>query len=80
MRVKDQTIANYEKGHVGIGTADPFIRAMYLLHVLPEETPLEVLKKMVERQRTAKPRKSIPSTPRARIVGGWRDVDVHAAA
>jgi DNA-binding transcriptional regulator YiaG len=78
MQVTDQTIANYEKGHVGIGTADPFMRAMYLLHVLPEGTRLEVVKKMVERQRTAKPRKSIPNIQQ--IVGKWRDADVHAAA
>jgi len=38
LRVSDQTIANYEKGHTGLGPADPLVRGLYLLSILPEET------------------------------------------
>jgi DNA-binding transcriptional regulator YiaG len=34
LRVSDQTIANYEKGHTGLGPADPLMRGFYLLSKL----------------------------------------------
>jgi DNA-binding transcriptional regulator YiaG len=78
MGVTDQTIANYEKGSVAsMGTADPYIRSMYLLHVLPEETHVEVMKRVVERLRAKKP-KRIPEMPRRQMVGRWRELaEIH---
>jgi transcriptional regulator with XRE-family HTH domain len=81
MGVTDQTIANYEKGNVGsLGAADPLLRSMYLLHTLPEETRVQVLKRVVAREGAEKP-KRVPEMPRRQIVGQWREqFDAHVAA
>lgn len=70
--VSDQTIANYEKGKTGLGPADPFMRTCYLLHILPEQTRLEVIKSMIETP-TLKVRKKLPDVPRRRIVEHWSE-------
>jgi transcriptional regulator with XRE-family HTH domain len=78
MHVTDQTIANYEKGKTGLGPADPFLRALYLVHILPDRTRVEVLKPMVER--TAKRKsKRLPSAPRSQVVEGWQQGRSEAA-
>jgi transcriptional regulator with XRE-family HTH domain len=67
--VTDQTIANYEKGKVNaLGSADPFLRAIYLVHILPAQTRIRVLKLMME-----KVRQKLPEVPRRSIVGAWRE-------
>ena len=71
MHVTDQTIANYEKGKTGFGPADPFIRALYLVHILPDRTRVEVLKPMVEGAGKKKSRK-LAAVPRLQVVEGWQ--------
>ena len=62
--VTDQTIANYEKGESGLGPADPFMRTFYLLHILPEQTRVEVIKKMIKTP-VQRARKKLPELLRA---------------
>lgn len=77
--VTDQTIANYEKGKSGLGPADPFMRTFYLLHILPEQTRVEVIKKMIKTP-VQRARKKLPELPRRKIVKSWREDDRRAAA
>jgi transcriptional regulator with XRE-family HTH domain len=67
LRVSDQTIANYEKGHTSLGPADPLIRGFYLLSILPEETRIEVLREITEKLAEEQNAK-VPDRPRRRIV------------
>jgi transcriptional regulator with XRE-family HTH domain len=72
MRVTDQTIANYEKGSVtSFGPADPFMRTLYLLEALPEQTRVDVLKPIIEN--TEERPEKLPEVPRRSIVGQWRE-------
>lgn len=71
MHVTDQTIANYEKGKTGLGPADPFMRALYLVHILPNRTRVEVLKPMVERTVKRKSKKLL-AVPRSQVGEGWQ--------
>jgi DNA-binding transcriptional regulator YiaG len=71
MHVTDQTIANYEKEKSSLGPADPFIRALYLVHILPNRTRVEVLKPMVERPAKKKSKK-LPAVPRSQVGEGWQ--------
>ena len=71
MHVTDQTIANYEKGRTGLGPADPFMRALYLVHILPDRTRVEVLKPMVEGPAKRKSSK-LPAVPRSQVGEGWQ--------
>jgi DNA-binding transcriptional regulator YiaG len=71
--VTDQTVANYEKGKSGkdgLGPADPYMRAIYLLHVLPEQTRVEVIKPMIDARK-----EKLPDLPRQKIVECWREED-----
>ena len=77
--VTDQTIANYEKGKTGLGPADPFMRTCYLMHILPEQTRLEVIKSMTESP-VLKVKKKLPEVPRRNIVEQWREEPQRAAA
>jgi putative transcriptional regulator len=76
MHVSDQTIANYEKGKTSLGSADPLIRTLYLVHVLPDQTRVNVLKPITKR---VKPKK-LPDVPRRSIVGAWREQEHRPAA
>jgi putative transcriptional regulator len=68
MKTTDQTIANYEKGKTAdLGPADPLMRRIYLLHVIPEETRAEVLKQA-----------KLPDLPRRKIVQKWSNEKVAA--
>jgi len=71
MHVTDQTIANYEKGKTGLGPADPFMRALYLVHILPKRTHVEVLKPMVEPPGRKKSNR-LPAAPRSQVGEGWQ--------
>lgn len=71
MHVTDQTIANYEKGKTGLGPADPFMRALYLVHILPDRTRVEVLKPMIEPAAKRKSRR-LPAVSRSQVGGGWQ--------
>jgi len=79
MHVSDQTIANYEKDKTGLGPADPFIRALYLVHVLPDQTRVEVLKPMMEKKAKSTPKK-LPDVTRLKVVEGWRESGRRQAA
>jgi DNA-binding transcriptional regulator YiaG len=72
MHVSDQTIANYEKGKTGLGPADPFLRALYLVHVLPDQTRVDVLKPMVEKGARRAPGK-LPDVARLVVGEGWQE-------
>jgi transcriptional regulator with XRE-family HTH domain len=78
MHVTDQTIANYEKGKTGLGPADPFMRALYLVHILPNRTRVEVLKPMMERPAKKKSKK-LPDLPRSQVAEGWQQARTEAA-
>lgn len=72
MGVTDQTIANYEKGKTGrdgIGPADAFMRTLYLLRILPEDTRIKALKSSVSL------RKKLSDVSRQKIVERWREGD-----
>jgi transcriptional regulator with XRE-family HTH domain len=71
MHVTDQTIANYEKGKTGLGPADPFIRALYLVHILPDRTRVDVLKPMMDRTSNKKPNK-LAAVSRSQVAEGWQ--------
>jgi hypothetical protein len=71
MHVTDQTIANYEKGKTGLGPADPFIRALYLVHILPDRTRVDVLKPMMDRTSNRKPKK-LAAVSRSQVAEGWQ--------
>lgn len=75
--VTDQTIANYEKGKSGkdgFGPADPYMRTFYLLHILPDQTRVEIIKRMMDAP-TQAARRKLPDLPRQKIVDYWREED-----
>jgi hypothetical protein len=70
MRVSNQTVANYEKGKTAeLGPADPYMRWVYLLHIIPEETRAEVLKVMADKVG----QKRLPDVPRRKSVQKWQE-------
>jgi DNA-binding transcriptional regulator YiaG len=72
MHVSDQTIANYEKANTRLaGPADPHMRILYMLHVLPPESRADLLK-AVAGSLTDAPEK-VPEMPRRKIVAGWHE-------
>jgi DNA-binding transcriptional regulator YiaG len=78
MRVTDQTVANYEKGKTSLGSADAFMRALYLVHILPEQTRVAVLKPMIET--AAAVGKKLSDLQRRKIVEGWSEQELAHAA
>ena len=78
MHTSDQTVANYEKGKTEPGPADAFMRVAYLLHIVPEEAPAEVLKALADRLRTGKGA-WLPNPARRKIVQRWREGSRQAA-
>jgi transcriptional regulator with XRE-family HTH domain len=48
MKISNQTIANYEKENTALGPAEPLMRLIYLLHVMPNEWRVSLLKKITE--------------------------------
>jgi hypothetical protein len=46
------------------------MRAIYLLHVLPEQTRVEVIKPMIDARK-----EKLPDLPRQKIVECWREED-----
>jgi len=78
LKVSDQTIANYEKGHTALGPAEPLIKGVYLLFILPEETRVEVLKSILPPSQEK--RKRLPDVPRRKLVDHWIEDGVRRAA
>ena len=78
MRTTDQTVANYEKSKTEPGPADALIRMTYLLHVVPQETPADVLKTIVDQFGIGE-RAKLPDLPRRKIVQKWREGSKTAA-
>jgi transcriptional regulator with XRE-family HTH domain len=74
--ISDQTIANYEKSNP-LGPADAFMRASYLLSVVPAETRVEAVKPVL--QPAPRKRKKLPEFPRRRLVNGWAESELQAA-
>lgn len=80
MGVSDQTIANYEKAKTGrLGAADPHLRLLYALHILPPDSRAELLKNLVNKIAQHQPGPKMPDVPRRRLVDGWRTQDLVAA-
>lgn len=75
MRISDQTIANYEKGVTEPGPADPYIRFLYLLEIVPAETKVELLKIYAERKRSTEGA-ALPDIPRRKLVQKWQEKKV----
>jgi DNA-binding transcriptional regulator YiaG len=81
MSVTDQTVANYEKGKTtDLGPADPLIRLIYLVHVLPDETRAGLLKAATSDAAGMKLRARLPAMPKRKLVQRWRVGDLKAAA
>jgi len=78
MRTTDQTVANYEKNKTEPGPAEAFMRVIYLLHVIPKETRVDVLKTVTEQIRT-RGRAKLPDLARRKIVQRWREGSKAAA-
>lgn len=70
MKISDQTIANYEKSKTKLQMADPMMRFIYLLHILPDGVRAEVLKEMIDGAH-AMVGKKLPSKPRRQIAPHW---------
>ena len=78
LRVNEQTVANYEKGNTGLGPADPQMRMLYLISVLPEQTRLEVLKDMTAKI-SSRERAELPQVSRRQIAQCWQERHLQAA-
>jgi transcriptional regulator with XRE-family HTH domain len=77
MRVSEQTIANYEKGKTaGRGPADSFMRLAYLLHIVPQDTRAELLKRMADQFGVGEAK--LPERPRRKIVQNWQGSKIAA--
>jgi len=72
LRISDQTVANYEKGHTCLGPADPVLRGLYLVRVLPEQTRIEVLKQVTDKL-FIRERAEVPEISRRKIVQHWQE-------
>jgi DNA-binding transcriptional regulator YiaG len=73
--VSDQTVANYEKGKSGkhgFGPADAFMRAFYLLQIVPEQTQVKVIKPSLD---APAQRHKLSDLSRHKIVESWREGD-----
>ena len=74
MRLSDQTIANYEKENTkALGPADPHMRFLYALHILPPDSHARLLKALAEQIAQRSPKTRIPDQPRRKIVEGWHE-------
>ena len=81
LHVGGQTVANYEKCKTeNLGPADPLVRMLYVLHVLPKEAHASLMRTFViAHAEGAKPSK-FPELVRKKIAGPWRnDGDLLAA-
>ena len=80
MLVTDQTIANYEKENTkSLGSADPLMRLVYLLHILPRESKVDLLKVLVDEIERQSSKTRVPDPPRRKIVEGWHEAPLVAA-
>ena len=71
MRTTDQTIANYETGKTeALGPADPYMRFLYTLEIVPDETKAELLKMYMERLGRSDGAR-LPDIPRRKLVQQW---------
>jgi DNA-binding transcriptional regulator YiaG len=80
MRVSDQTIANYEKGKTQPGVADPHLRFLFLLYILPPDSPAELIRELMDAIGRFAPEPMVPAAPRRRIVDGWHHTTLCVAA
>jgi transcriptional regulator with XRE-family HTH domain len=73
LRVNVQTVANYEKGKTAnIGPADPIMRVLYALHIMPEEAHGNDWRTTFDAV-TAQLATPIPEPIRQKIMGNWID-------
>ena len=79
MRVTDQTIANYEKGKTQPGAADPHLRLLFLMHILPPDSPAELIKELMDAIASFCP-EPMPDLPRRKIGNGWEAQQYAACA
>jgi transcriptional regulator with XRE-family HTH domain len=78
MKISDQTIANYEKENTALGSAEPLMRLIYLLHVLPGESRVRLLKRVTENFGDAHATK-LPNLPRRKLAENWQERVMEAA-
>jgi putative transcriptional regulator len=75
-----QTVANYEKGKTAnLGPADPMMRMLYALHVLPREEHAELYRGFLDAIMDVKLKPKMPEPVRRKISGRWHD-DGHRIA
>jgi len=68
IRISDQSVANAEKGLRALSApADALARSCYLLHVLPPDSQVKLLRSLLVQIETLK----VPEPQRGEIVGSW---------
>jgi transcriptional regulator with XRE-family HTH domain len=78
MRISNQTIANYEKENTTLGPAEPLMRLIYLLHVMPSESRVRLLKKFTEKFGDPHAAK-LADLPRRKLAENWQERVMEAA-
>jgi DNA-binding transcriptional regulator YiaG len=71
MSVSDQTIANYEKEETAPPQALSHMRLLYLLHVLPSESSIKLLRELSDIAKDCG--FTLPELPIRRIAEGWSE-------
>lgn len=74
VNVSGQTIARYEKGETDAGPADPLIRIVYVLSLLPKEMQLDVIAELREAMQDDDDPNEEMAVFQA-FEGGWKEVD-----
>ncbi len=79
LRVSVQTVANYEKGKTGMGAAETAVRALYMLHILPDEADASLIRSFADAIMVAQTDTKLPERSRRKIAGSWREAGRKAA-
>jgi putative transcriptional regulator len=82
MGVTELTVSNYENGKTrkgDIGPADAFMRAVYLVHIVPEKTRVKVIKPVIDAA-SQNLRRKLSEPARREIVERWREGGTHKQA
>jgi DNA-binding transcriptional regulator YiaG len=83
LRLDVQTVANYEKGKTknkNIGPADPAMRMIFALHIIPAEVHADFIKGLMDAIATLLPKPKMPELVRRKIAGRWHDGGQRMAA
>lgn len=72
LHVNVQTVANYEKGKTAnLGPADPMMRVIYAMHVLPEDERRELVDAILDVMPSSRPKPKVSEAMRRKIAGRW---------